>query len=94
MSIIVPNYEFQVCNCSFPNGNVNCIPICVPFSTMYSSCTLSDVSGTRQQIINNKIIELIEVMSRFKDLHSLSSFTIIDGYTYKITIHNKFFKMF
>jgi hypothetical protein len=89
------DYEFILCNCSFPLGEENCTSgHCDPFSTTYALCTLPDPSGTRYQIIYDKIIELLTLISQIKHLRNFSSFVVVDNYRYKITITNESFVSF
>jgi hypothetical protein len=89
------DYEFLICNCSFPNGDVNCTSgHCDPFSTTYALCTLPDPSGTRYQIIYDKMIELLTLVTQIKHLREFSSFVVIDGTRYKISITNESFTAF
>lgn len=89
------DYEFLICNCSFPDGDVNCTSgHCDPFSTIYTLCTLPDPSGTRYAIILAKIQELLILVVQLKHLRELSSFVTIDGTRYKISITNESFVTF
>ena len=84
------DYEFQICNCGFPTGDPECSSgHCDPFSTTYALCTLPDPSGTRYQLIYNKVEELLTMLAQIQHLKSFSSFIIIDGYRYKISIGNE-----
>lgn len=89
------DYEFQICNCGFPTGDLECISgNCLPFSETYALCTLPDPSGTRYQLIYDKIEELLLMLSQIKYLRSFSSFITIDNTVYKISIGNQSFVSF
>lgn len=89
------DYEFEICNCGFPTGDENCSSgHCLPFSETYALCTLPDISGTRYQLIYNKVEELLRMLSQIEHLRSFSSFITIDNYRYKISIGNQSFTPF
>lgn len=89
------DYKFLICNCSFPDGDVNCTSgHCNPFSTTYALCTLPDPSGTRYEVILAKIQELLTLVIQLKNLREFSSFVTIDGIRYKISITNESFVNF
>lgn len=89
------DYEFKICDCSFPTGNLNCeSPNCHPFLVTYGLCTLPDLSGTRYTLIYNKVEELLIMLHQIKYLRSFSSFVTIDGYKYKVSIENECFVNF
>ena len=89
------DYEFQICNCGFPTGDTNCSSgNCLPFSETYALCTLPDPSGTRYQLIYNKIEELLILVNQIQHLREFSSFVTIDNYRYKVSIGNQSFVNF
>jgi hypothetical protein len=89
------DYEFKICNCSFPNGDVNCTTgHCGLFSETYALCTLPDVSSTRYEKIIEKIDELLKLISQIEHLRVFSSFIKIDEYRYKISVTNESFVNF
>jgi hypothetical protein len=89
------DYEFVICNCGFPTGDPECpTGNCLPFSTTYALCTLPDTSGTRYQLIYNKVEELLNLVAQIKHLKIFSSFITIDNYRYKVTIGNESFTEF
>ena len=89
------DYEFLICNCGFPTGDPECSSgNCLPFATTYALCTLPDPSGTRYQLIYNKVEELLNLVSQIQHLKNFSSFITIDDTKYKITIGNESFSPF
>ena len=89
------DYQFNICNCSFPDGDVHCTSgFCYPFATIYAQCTLPDPSGTREQKIRDKTEELLNIVSELSHLRNYASFITIDGYRYKIFIVNDEFTNF
>ena len=89
------DYEFLICNCTFPLGNTMCKSgNCLPFEDTYALCTLPDSSGTRYELILNKVNELLTMLNQIKHLHNFASFITIDNYRYKIKIGNENFVKF
>lgn len=89
------DYEFEICNCSFPQGDPQCTSgHCDPFDDTYALCTLPDPSSTRYAIIFQKIQELLAIVQQISHLRGFSSFVEIDGRKYKVSIINESFVNF
>lgn len=89
------DYEFEICNCSFPQGDPECTSgHCDPFADTYALCTLPDPSGTRYTKIVAKIENFLGLVSQLSHLKQFSSFIEIDGTKYKLTIINDDFTNF
>lgn len=89
------DYEFEICNCSFPEGDPQCTSgHCDAFDDTYALCTLPDPSGTRYNLIIEKIQSLLVIVSQISYLRGFSSFITIDDKKYKISIINDSFVNF
>lgn len=58
------------------------------FDTIYNKCTLPDPSGDRRNLIYNKCLEIIQLLSISPGFRVFSSFVNVDNKTYKVTVYN------
>jgi len=74
------DYEF-----SFDNNDVIDIG---RFDTIYNKCKIGDISGNRKDIIYNKCIEIVALLSIAPGFRVFSSFIMYENKRYKVTIYN------
>lgn len=58
------------------------------FNTIYNQCTLEDPSGNRKDLIYNKCLEILQILSITPGIHICSSFVNYENKRYKVTVHN------
>jgi hypothetical protein len=75
MSSLNFDYEFN-----FTNGIFE--------QSIYDNCNIQDPIGDRQQIIENKVLEIIAIFNNLPNLNKFSTFVNHDSTRYKITLNN------
>jgi hypothetical protein len=58
------------------------------FNTIYNQCTLEDPSGNRKDLIYNKCLEILQILSITPGIHICSSFVNYENKRYKVIVHN------
>ena len=56
------------------------------FDNVYNQCTVPDPSGTRRQVIFDKIIYVKHLLKSNSNLRFFDSSVTLDGYSYKVVI--------
>jgi len=74
------NYEFSF--------DINDIVDIGRFDTIYNKCTIVDMTGNRRDIIYNKCLDILTLLTVASGIRIFSSFVTIDNITYKVTVSN------
>ena len=74
------NYEFSF--------DINDIVDIARFDTIYNKCTIEDTTGNRRDIIYNKCLDILALLTVASGIRIFSSFVTIDNIKYKVTVFN------